>query len=74
MMVYDDNGQFTGRAMTLLDIAPPVRLAPSSWSVWLGYAATRTTSPIELNDYSRVVLAGRRSAEPLVHESLLAGY
>lgn len=65
MTVYDNDGVFTGRAVTVADL-PPVRLAPTSWIVWVGYSMTRPAPAVEVNDYPRVVLAGRRMPETLV--------
>ncbi|MEK6275520.1 MAG: hypothetical protein AABM30_09300 [Actinomycetota bacterium] len=70
MMLYRDDGTFTGRALTADDIGPPVRIAPTVWIANIAWAASggRRAARPNFNRYATLILAGRKQAEPLVRQ------
>lgn len=66
LMLYHDDGRFTGRALTIRDLPPTVRTEPTRFVISVTSSWSPPAWSPALNEYVSLVMAGRRDAESLV--------
>lgn len=66
LMLYHDDGRFTGRALTIHDLPPTVRTEPTPFVTSVTSSWTPPSWTPALNEYLPLVMAGLRDAESLV--------